>query len=71
MHWSGALETVLNDSRKLRVKRKGDTMCKKKQQTGEGQGRVDVLLRCAELLWQEYTVRQRNEEENVKYCSCG
>ncbi|KAK2523111.1 hypothetical protein Q9966_012181 [Columba livia] len=33
--WSGALETVLNDSRKLRVKRKGDTMCKKKQQTGE------------------------------------
>ena len=70
MHWSGAVETVLNDSRKLRVNGKGDTVHKKKQQTGD-QGHVAMLLQCAELPWQAYTTRQKEKEENGKYCTCG
>lgn len=69
MHWSGAGETALNDGRMQKVNRKGDTVYKTKQRTGEGQGHVDILLQCAELPWQEYATRQRDKEENGRYCA--
>jgi len=36
------VETDINDSRMQRVNRKGDIVYKKKWQTGEGQGHVDM-----------------------------
>lgn len=46
-HWSGAVETVLNDSRNQRVIRNGVTVYGTQQQTG--QGHQDMLLPCAKL----------------------
>lgn len=70
-HWSGAVETVLNDSRNQRVTRNSVTVYRKEQQTGGGQGHQGMLLPCAKLPRWRNTARWKDKGESGKFCTCG